>query len=116
MATQQLPPFCVSDNETLLKRFRLKADGEPVDLTGSMFFMQIRETVDGELIAELSTENGGVAITDPLDGRFEFQIEGSELREGFLCFDILRTTPGGITKRLFEGSIEVERGTSQRPE
>lgn len=56
---------------TLRKPFTWKAAGVAVDLTGYTGRMQIRPAVESdEVIAELTTENGGILIDSPETGTF----------------------------------------------
>lgn len=46
---------------------RLKAAGQPYDITGWRFIFQIR-AYDGTLLLDLNTENGGIEVTDASGG------------------------------------------------
>jgi hypothetical protein len=82
----------------------------PVDLTGASARMQIREQVGGAVLLELTTENGGLAITGPgtltrtlsatataaltwTDGVYDLEVEYSD----------------GTVQRYLQGAVTVSR-------
>lgn len=82
----------------------------PVDLTGCKGRMQIRAKVqDDAVLAELTTENGGVEII-PLDGEITLSIDAVTsaalgFRTGVYDFEIEYST--GVVERLFEGKVTL---------
>jgi hypothetical protein len=89
----------------------------PVDLTGDTMRMGIRKNAaDVTQIMVLTTENGGLTITDALNGAFMVTILKSEL-EGLLQFDTydhsLIRFHGTQTLRIWSGTLTNTAGPSR---
>lgn len=85
----------------------------PVDITGWALQAQVRENLDDvTALLDLTTANGGLAITSGVGGRFEIRITAVQtalLPVGRVVFDVRRTdiTPGPLW--LFGGSFKVKQ-------
>lgn len=85
------------------------ATPSPVNLTGYSARMQVRRKLsdpDPPLL-ELTTQNGGIAITNAAEGRFELFVSASDtaalsFRSG--VYDLELVAPSGDVIRLFEGN------------
>jgi hypothetical protein len=81
---------------------------QPIDLTGVLARMQIRDSVDSEIVRlDLRTENGGIVI-NALLGRIDFYISNDDTASlyGFGgVYDLELQFPTGDVVRLIEGSI-----------
>lgn len=80
----------------------------PVDLTGATARMQVRDKPGGTLLLELSTPNGGLAITGP--GTIERTLSATE-SAGITwlggVYDLEVTYADGTVHRYFEGPVTV---------
>jgi hypothetical protein len=90
--------------------------GSPIDLTGNTMKMGIRKRAED--IAEqmlLTTENGGLEITDPAAGKFQIWITNEQLvllPVGEYEHSLVRMT-GGLTLRIWSGTLTVNAGPSR---
>lgn len=102
---------------TLRKPFTWKADGVAVDLTGWTGRMQIRPEIDAdEILASLTTENGGILIEAPESGTFTLYMDDATtaaLDFDQAVYDIELIAPNGDVFRFLSGvvtlSLEVTR-------
>lgn len=82
----------------------------PVNLTDCKGRMQIRAKVqDAQVLAELTTENGGVEIV-PIDGEITLNIDATTsaalgFRTGVYDFELEYSN--GVVERLFEGKVTL---------
>jgi hypothetical protein len=87
----------------------LLANEVPVDLTGASIEAQFRYgSKRGELSLTLSTDNGGIAITDDINGKFSlpaFIVDFEKSGEYF--YDIQITFPAGTIKTWVSGAWEI---------
>lgn len=99
----------------------LSVDGtttSPIDLTGSTFNMDFRyQESDAEVLLALSTENGAITITDPVNGEFQIWITQQQAYEqlepgDFVC-DLIRTMPDGTSERIMDCTVTVVEGTTR---
>jgi hypothetical protein len=85
----------------------------PVDMTGWMLKSQIRDkSSDKAVMIELTTENGGIVITDPLAGQFELVITAEQsvnFSLGNVVGDIFRMNGASGPERLFGFRDRVRR-------
>lgn len=81
-----------------------------VDLTGATVRMQIRAEIGGAVLLELSTENGGIAITGPgtiIRTISAAQTSGLTWTEG--VYDLEVEYPDGTVQRYLQGAVSVSR-------
>ena len=86
----------------------------PVDLTGYTARLQIRD-LDGSLIVELSTENGGITLT-PAHGFIVLFIATSvtsTMTFKTANYDLKLIPPNGRDKRLLQGSVTLSVGQTE---
>ncbi|WP_063685510.1 hypothetical protein [Bradyrhizobium stylosanthis] len=89
----------------------------PIDLTGNTMRMGIRhraEDVTEEML--LTTENGGLSITDAPNGKFTLWITHAQLLElplGDYEHSLIRSTATGLQLRIWSGSLTVNAGPSR---
>jgi len=102
----------IDQGATLRKPFTWKAGGEPVDLTEFTARMQIRETIDAEeVIAELTTENGGIII-GPDPGAFQIHMPATDtaaLDFDSAVYDLELVSPTGDVTRILAGDVTLTR-------
>jgi hypothetical protein len=90
--------------------------GPPIDLTGWTMKMGIR--VNAADITEemlLTTENGGLAITDPTNGKFTVTITQAQLVQmQAISYDhSLIRMQGGVQLRIWSGTLTINAGPSR---
>lgn len=111
----------ISDNADWTKVFTFEdEDGNAIDLTGSTFEMDIRETVDATAeIATLTTSNGRLALSaSPTDGKLTVLIPagiapaGANGATAHYVHDLKRTL-STVTERLWFGALDVVKGVSR---
>ena len=99
---------------TFLKSFQWKSGEVPtaVDLTGCSIKMQIRENPGTTLIAEYSTLNGKIQITDAVNGKFKLFISNTESTEYQFKsgkYDIEVTFPvSNSVYRIAQGYVSID--------
>ena len=90
--------------------------GSPVDLTGNTMRMGIRHhaaDVTEEML--LTTENGGLTITDAVNGKFTVHITQAQLVQlevGTYEHSLVRLT-GGLSLRIWSGTLVNNPGASR---
>lgn len=111
--TNRVGRNAVEQGSTFKRTMTLQNDyGEPIDLTGHSFRMQVRATVEAASpVIELTTGNGRIPIDDAEAGKFTILLSATEtagLTAGFYVYD-LEWVRGSEVERLFEGQLEVSR-------
>jgi hypothetical protein len=90
--------------------------GDPIDLTGQTMRMGIRKhAADVTELLELTTENGGITITDAPGGAFTIYISDDQLVRmpiGQYDHSLVRMQ-GTATLRIWSGTIIVNPGASR---
>ena len=87
------------------------SSGDPVDLSGYTARAQVRESVSSPtVLAEWTTQNGRLAITNGTQGEITWLISATETAgytwpEG--VWDLELVAPSGEVERLLEGRIVV---------
>lgn len=91
-------------------------DGSPIDLTGNTMKMGIRKRAEAAVEEMLlTTENGGIAITDAVNGAFTVHITQGQLVElptGDHEHSLIRMT-GGLSLRVWSGLLTNNAGASR---
>ncbi|MBP7657633.1 MAG: hypothetical protein KA742_13940 [Pseudoxanthomonas sp.] len=99
----------IEQGATFRKVFIWKAAGVPVDLTGWTGRMQIRPDVaSDEVIASLTTENGGIDIEDA--GTFVLYLSSEQttaMTFDSAVFDLELVAPNGDVTRLMQGVVTL---------
>lgn len=104
--------FTIYRGATFRKKLRWSAPSKaPIDLTGCIVRMQVREEYESPLpLLELTTENGGITIDPEEVGVMHFYISDADtsacLWDGGV-FDIEIVHPGGDVTRVVQGSVNV---------
>lgn len=86
----------------------------PINLTGFLARLQIRAS-DGSLIADLSTENGGITLGGAL-GTIEFLISAattSQMSFATALYDFKLIAPNGDEIRVMQGKVTLSIGQTQ---
>ena len=106
--------FNIANNEDLRQDFAVSDSASvPLDLAGSSLKMDI-EAPGGSRVIQATLANGHIAVTNAAQGKFRISIPASTLRtltEGSYRHDLLLVR-GGETKRIWEGTITINRGVT----
>ena len=103
----------IYQGSTFERSFQWKTSSPPVpvDLTGYKARMQIRENIkSADFIIEMTTENGGIIITNPVEGRIKLYISSDDTtRMNFksAIYDLELIRPDNSVVRLFGGSVSL---------
>lgn len=92
----------------------LDSSKKPVVLTGFTALMQVRDKADSPVLLELSTENGGIKITNP--GVIELKLTSAQtaaLSFVSAAYD-LKLIVGTEEPRLLKGRVFVEQAITKR--
>lgn len=84
-------------------------NGVPINLTGWVARMQVRDRIGGRVLADLTTENGSIVI-DPLAGRLNVTIARNVTRAMPVLrgiYDVLIASSGDFAIKLIEGEVNV---------
>lgn len=89
-----------------------KPGGVVADLTGFSARMEIRRSIDSNVVlARLDTDNGGIII-DGLLGKITLYLSDAQtslLKFDSAVYDLELVAPGGEVTRLIEGSVSLSR-------
>lgn len=107
--------FQIANNEDLRHDFVLSdSAASPVDLTGAGFRMDVANSSGGRVL-EASLDNGRILLTDAPHGRFALLVPAAVMRmlpEGAYNHDLVWTR-GAETRRVWAGTMTVQRGVTQ---
>jgi hypothetical protein len=96
-------------------RLREKATQAPWDLTGYTGRVTVRrQNATGQIVAELTTENFGVLISEPLAGRVEWVLLIA-LPVGVYAYSANLTAPDGDVIQPLYGQITIEADPNFMP-
>jgi hypothetical protein len=102
--------------------FTQASNGAALNITGWTFHAQFRTSLtDPTVQLDLTTANGGFAVTDGVNGRVELRITKTQaalLPKGKLVFDVFRTDAGAAPNGTdpvfqFSGSLQVGQAVTR---
>jgi hypothetical protein len=106
------------DNEGIVRQYQLKSgdatSSVAYDLSGAAFEAQIRDQKSA-LVLALTTDNGGIVITDAPNGIFQIRIARGAIMfqaNRSLRYDLLLEV-GDSFRRLWGGNVRISAGTTQ---
>ncbi|MCU4601851.1 hypothetical protein [Acinetobacter ursingii] len=103
----------IEQGATFRQTFDWTTNGVPVNLTGFETRMQLRQPIDSPtIIHELTTSNGGIHFTDPLNGKFELfisNIDTAAFNFSTCVYDLEMVAPNTDVTRLIEGTITLSK-------
>jgi hypothetical protein len=98
-----------------MQQFIYKANGVPVDLTGSILRMDVRSHVESHTTqisiasdVAYSSEFGGIRILDAAAGKFSIHLPITELRHmpaGDYVHSLIRQRPDSLFEAIWEGGL-----------
>lgn len=87
------------------------SDGTPIDLTGFVARMQVREQIGSEVIIfDLTTENSGI-ILGGSDGKITINIPADDSSNAIRTrgvYDLELVSPEGFVTRLVQGKVVID--------
>lgn len=89
------------------KTIGLKDNGVAINLTGCSIKMDFKRNPGYDYDKRLSTENGGITVSNPTGGEFTINEFTANLQPGKYLFDIQFTFPSGTIKTYINGTLEV---------
>ena len=109
--------FVIEQGASFKKRLTWRnKQKRPINLTGYTAKLQARSAVGGSVLFELSTANGGIALT-PTAGIIDLIMTAAQTAAfGFatVIYDLILTAPDGTTKyRVLEGRFTLSAGVTQ---
>jgi hypothetical protein len=107
MLSYTIPPALRGDTWPGIASITIQTSGVPVSLSGANIKMQLREDIDSPVALELSTNNGGITITDPLNGVFQLPPQIIDVPFDTYNYDIQVTFPNGTVKTYLAGTWQI---------
>lgn len=109
--------FVIEQYATFARRLVWKdSRGRPVNLTGCVVRMQVRDNVaSNTILLEMTSQNGRILVT-PLTGTIDIQLPANDtnaLTWTTAVYDIKVEFPNGIEYRILEGVIRVSPGVTR---
>jgi hypothetical protein len=86
------------------------------DITGCAVRMQIRARRGGEVLISATTSNGGIVITDPVNGKLQVTITDEatdSLTSTRAKYDLEISYPSGDVYRIIEGKVTISPNITQ---
>jgi len=105
--TYNIPDHLRGDTWNGFPSISITRDGNPLPLSGANVLMQFRKDVDSPVALELSTDNGGVTITDPINGVLSVPPVLITMQYGTYHYDLQVVLPNGYTKTYMKGNWNI---------
>lgn len=87
--------------------FRLKVNGEVVDLTGASILIDFKNPQTGQKKTMTTNEGGGLIINDPIDGVFSITEQIIDWPIGQWKFAVTYTLSSGKVKTWITGVLPI---------
>jgi hypothetical protein len=91
--------------------------GNPIDITGSTLRMGVRKNAEDIIeLMLLTSENGGLMITDAVNGQFTLWIKQADLLElapDTYVHSLIRTMSDGLQLQMWSGTLTHSAGPSR---
>jgi hypothetical protein len=95
------------------RRFIITVNGSALNLTGATIEADFRyNSVNGEIIKEVSTATSGVTVNDATAGDFQLDTFLMDWDTGTYYYDIKITLSSGAVKKYIWGTIVVNEDTT----
>jgi hypothetical protein len=99
--------FTIPQGATFSLNLQYELDSQPVDIEGYEVRMQIRKSYDLPAVVELTTENGGIVVSDVNNIDLTIDAETTEeLTAGRYLYDI-ELVDEGVVERILLGVATV---------
>lgn len=107
MLSYTMPSALRGDTWPGITSITITTNGVPVSLSAASIKMQLREDLDSPVTLELSTDNGGIVITNALSGTFQIPPQIINIPFDTYNYDIQVTYPSGIIKTYITGTWQI---------
>lgn len=99
----------IEAHATFTRTMQLDVGNAPRNLTGATIHAQLRRNVNDTNPAQAFTNGSGITITDPLQGKFTWEIPANitATLSGTYVYDVLIIEAGGNRIRVLEGKLLV---------
>jgi hypothetical protein len=105
--TYDIPTAKRGDTWDGINSICISVNGIPANLTGASIKADFRQKVDTPTVLTLSTNNGGIVITNPTGGLIQFPPKKIEIPFGTYIYDLQVTYPNGVVKTYFSGTWTI---------
>lgn len=89
------------------EQFTILINNSPSDLTDAHIKMDVRKIKTGTAVLRLSTDAGGISITEPASGIFQIDPQIIDIPAAKYFYDIQITYPTGLVKTYIEGTWTI---------
>jgi hypothetical protein len=113
MLSYTIPPALRGDTWPGIASITITVSGVPVSLSAASIKMQLREDLDAPVALELSTNNGGIVITNPLGGTFQIPPQIINIPFDTYNYDIQVTYPTGVVTTYITGTWQITPDITQ---
>ena len=102
-----IPNHLRGDTWSGISEISISKDDIPLVLTGASVLMQFRKDVDSPVTLELSTDNGGIVITDAPNGKIRVVETLILMQYGTYQYDLQVTLVDGFVKTYLKGTWKI---------
>ncbi len=102
-----IPNHLRGDTWEGIEEIVISKNGLPLNLTDASVLMQFRKDVDSPVALELSTDNGGVLITDGPGGKIKVPGTRILMQYGTYNYDLQVTLADGFVKTYLKGTWKI---------
>jgi len=107
MKKYDIPKHRRGDTWPGINSITIATNGVPVNLTNATIKIDFRRDIDTPVALTLSTTNGDIVITQPLQGTFSILPKLIEIPFGTYMYDLQVTFANGVVTTYMEGSWEI---------
>lgn len=105
--TYNIPDHRRGDTWDGINSVAINSNDQPINLTGAIIKMQLREDVDSPAALTLSTTGSTIVITNALQGTFTIPPILVDIPFGKYLYDIQVTFANGVVKTYVKGTWEI---------
>lgn len=102
-----IPDHLRGDTWNGITSISLSKDGIPLNLSGANILMQFRKDIDSPVNLELSSDNGGIVITDDINGLISIPPILITMQYGTYQYDLQVVLSDGYTKTYMKGIWKI---------
>jgi hypothetical protein len=107
-----------SDHDFYRQFVYMTASGAPIDLTDSVMWMTARKHAsDATATFQVSTEDGNIVLTEPVNGKFTVLLSQAlllEISPGEYVQSLIREQVGGLRTKVWSGALTHAAGAGRQ--